>query len=137
LEIYEGALLDQEEIMKGEFSKSLAQCFKMTYLDLGSCKHLGDDFFASLTSGEASVEGNVFKPGFKHLLTVKVNFLDKIMDGSVNKLLQVSPKVEHLELTGCINLTDYFLENMFKSFLNLKFVDLNHIPAMANMPLLE
>jgi len=36
-----------------------------------------------------------------------------------------------LELTGCDKLTEYMIDNMFKNFPNLQFVDLNHIPAVT------
>ena len=45
-------------------------------------------------------------------------------------MLDGAPSLETLELTGCEMLSEYFIETMFKSYQNLKFVDLNLIPCM-------
>ena len=47
------------------------------------------------------------------------------------RLLKSAPNCEHLELTGCIGLTEYFLDKLFREYQHLKFIDVNHIPAMT------
>lgn len=39
-------------------------------------------------------------------------------------------KLEHLELTGCEQLSEYGLEALFKNFRNIQFFDINHIPVV-------
>ena len=46
-------------------------------------------------------------------------------------MCNTSEVLEHLELTGCNRLTEYFIESMFKNNMNLNFVDLSHIPVMT------
>jgi hypothetical protein len=53
------------------------------------------------------------------------------MDGSVQKVLQCCNKLEHLEMPGCENLTEYGIEAIFKNFRGLTFCDINHIPVVT------
>ena len=63
--------------------------------------------------------------------TVKLNFLQKINDNSVSKICQSSPILEHLELQGCENLTEFVIESIAKNFKNIQFIDINHIPVVT------
>jgi len=119
LEIYESAQMDQDELKDSKFAKALAFCFNLKCLDLGGCKAIGDDFFNNIATGERKEEGVTTKPGFAYLHTIKLNFLTRIMDGSATKCCQISPNLEHLELTGCENLTEYAIEAIFKGYKNL------------------
>lgn len=131
LEIYEGALMDQEELRAADFGRALGTCFELHSLDLGGCHHITDEFFMHLCQGERNVDGAVTKPGLQKLVTVKLNFLKAITDSSVGKVCAMAQKLEHLELTGCELLTEYCLESTFKTFRNLNYVDVNHIPALT------
>lgn len=82
-------------------------------------------------SGEMEEDGIKTKPGLFELVTIKLNFLVKIMDGSIQKILQSCPKLEHLEMPGCELLTEYGIESIFKNYRNIKFVDINHIPCIT------
>ena len=55
----------------------------------------------------------IIRPGFEYLETIRLNLLELITDSAVMKLLKSAPNCEHLELTGCIGLTDYFLDKLF------------------------
>ncbi len=56
--------MDQEETKVSEFSKALAYCFNLQILDLAGCKHIADDFFNNITSGETkNSDGFMVKPG--------------------------------------------------------------------------
>lgn len=122
--------MDQEGLANSHFGKALGFCFKLQTLDLGGCKHIGDDFFNFLASGEKMEDGFLGRPGLAELVTVKLNFLVKIMDGSVARVAQMSNKLEHLELTGCEQLSEYGIEALFKNFKNIQFFDINHIPVI-------
>jgi len=52
LEIYEGALMDQEDMKIPDFGKSMGECFKLQSIDLAGCRAIGDDFFNNLMNGE-------------------------------------------------------------------------------------
>ena len=130
LEVYQGALMDQEGLANSHFGKALGLCFKLNTLDLGGCRHIGDDFFNFLCSGEKMEDGLIVKPGLANLVTIKLNFLVKMFDGSVTRLAQMATSLEHLELTGCEQLTEYGLEALFKNFKNIMFFDINHIPVV-------
>ena len=84
-----------------------------------------------LGNGEKTVDGKVEKPGLENLITVKMNFLKLISDSSVGKICGMAQELEHLEIAGCEMLTEYCLENTFKTFRNLKYVDINHIPVLT------
>lgn len=129
--VYQGALMDGEGLANPIFGKALAVCFKLQSLDLGGCKEIGDDFFSmNLLTGEKMEEGLPTRPGFPELVTVKLNFLVKLTDNSATQLCRISPKLEHLELTGCEQISEFGIESIFKNFKNLKFVDINHIPIV-------
>lgn len=83
LEIFEGALMDQEDMKIPDFGKSLGECFKIQCIDLAGCRAIGDDFFNHLMNGEQVLDGIKTKPGLPELNTLKVNFLIRIMDGSI------------------------------------------------------
>jgi len=55
----------------------------------------------------------------------------KISDGSIQKVLQMSPKLENLEMPGCEMMTEYGIEGIFKNYKNVKFADINHIPVVT------
>lgn len=86
LQIYEGALMDQEGLRAADFGKALAVCFDLESLDLGGCHHITDEFFMHLANGERTVEGSVSKPGLQKLVTAKMNFLKAISDAAVGKV---------------------------------------------------
>jgi hypothetical protein len=83
LKIYQGALMDQEEMKVADFGKALALCFKLETVDIGGCTHITDEFISHLCNGELEHEGVRTKPGFPEMVSFKMNFLVKIMDGSV------------------------------------------------------
>lgn len=82
--------MDQEGLTNSQFGKALGLCFKLQTLDVGGCKAIGDDFFVHLSSGEKMEDGLLLKPGLAELVTVKLNFLVKIMDGSAQRVCQMS-----------------------------------------------
>jgi hypothetical protein len=87
LRIYEGAYMDQEEMKVSDFGKALGFCFKLESIDVGGCSAMTDDFFNHLGNGEMESDGIKTKPGLLELISIKVNFLVKIMDGSIQKIL--------------------------------------------------
>lgn len=101
LEIYEGALMDQEELKVAEFGKALGTCFLLGSIDIGGCHHITDEFFHHLTNGERVFEGTSSKPGLPNLITMKMNFLKAVTDMAVNSICQRAAKLEHLEIAGC------------------------------------
>lgn len=85
--VYQGALMDQEDLKIPEFGKALGVCFNLESLDLAGCKHITDEFFNHLTSGAiTNEEGTVQKPGLAELQNAKLNQLENIFDQSVIKL---------------------------------------------------
>lgn len=98
---------------------------------MGGCRAIGDDFFNLLMNGEQVLDGIKTKPGLPELHTLKVNFLIRIMDGSIQKVLQGAPKIENLEMPGCENMTEYGIDSIFKNFRSLNFIDINHIPVVT------
>jgi hypothetical protein len=87
LTIYEGALMEHEEIKSPELGKALGICFKLEILDVAGCHHLSDDFINNICSGEGrDVNDMVIKPGLTLLNTVKINFLKTITDSSVMRI---------------------------------------------------
>jgi hypothetical protein len=131
LQVYHGAMMDQEDMKIAEFGKALGCCTQLQIMDLALNKHMTDEFFNNIFAVEIEQEKQKIKPGLPALHTVKLNYLDQINDASVAKVLNTSDCMENLELAGCINLTEYFIENMFKNYASLKFVDLNNIPIMT------
>lgn len=129
--IYEGGLMNQEELKVSDFGKALGVCFRLQSVSLGGCTHISDEFFGFLCSGEQEQDGFRTKPGFSDLLTFKLNFLVKISDASLQKLVQTCPRLEHLEMPGCELFTEYGIEGIFKHYRNIKFADINHIPAVT------
>lgn len=71
------------------------------------------------------------KVGLASLHTIKLNFLENVQDLSVQKVCQCAPALEHLELTGCVKLTDYYLGQIITNYKQLQFIDINHIPAVT------
>lgn len=65
LQIFEGALMDQEGLKVADFGKALATCFELESLDVGGGHHITDEFFMHLPNGELMVEGAVTKPGLQ------------------------------------------------------------------------
>lgn len=121
--------MDQEE-MKGDFGKALAVCFNLKTLDIGGCRNIMDDFFGFLVNGEKKEGTSVSKPGLSDLTTVKLNFLVKIMDQSVSKITQMCSNLEHLEVAGCENLSEFCIDGIVKNVRTLQFLDINHIPVV-------
>lgn len=70
-----------------DWGKPMGECFKIQSIDLSGCRAIGDDFFNHLMNGEQVLDGIKTKPGLPELHTLKVNFLIRIMDGSVQKVL--------------------------------------------------
>lgn len=73
----------------------------------------------------------IVRPGLTQLNTVKLNFLKTITDSSITKICQMCPDLLNLEIPGCELITDYCLENIFKTFKNIQYIDINHIPAVT------
>lgn len=69
--------------------------------------------------------------GLQHLKILKLNKLDLINDSSLIRLLKASEKVTHLEISNCINLTEYFFTQVSQAAPNLQFLDMNLIPSMT------
>ena len=57
LEIFEGALMDQEDMKIPDFGKSMGECFKIQSIDLAGSRAIGDDFFNNLMNGEQVLDG--------------------------------------------------------------------------------
>jgi len=131
LQIYEGALMDQEELTVAEFGKALGTCFSLESIDVGGCHHITDEFFHHLTNGEKVYEGTASKPGLPNLVTMKMNFLKAVTDMAVNNICQKAAQLQHLEIAGCEQVTEYCLETTFKTFKNITYIDINHIPALT------
>ena len=62
--------------------------------------------------------------------TFKMNYLIRISDLSVQKVIQFCPKLEHLEIAGCDKLTEPILEKVCETQKNIVFIDINHIPVV-------
>jgi hypothetical protein len=132
LEVFQCASCFTDETQKhADFGKALAYCFNLQVLDMAGCSAIQDDFFNNLASAEVVIDDVKTKPGLAYLHTVKLNFCKLITDMSLKKVLEISPELENLELTACENLSEYQLEQMFKNFEKLQFVDLNLIPVMT------
>ena len=80
LTIFEGALMDQEEMKFPDFGKALGVCFNLQSIDLGGSSHIGDDVINFIFSGDKEEDGIKTKPGLQYLHTMKINFLTKISD---------------------------------------------------------
>ena len=131
LQIYLGNCISSEELKIAEFGKALAYCFNLLVIDLAGCTHITDEFFQHLGTGAIIEEEITKKQGFKNMHSAKLNMLININDGAVQKLLQLAPELENLELTGCENITEDCIEKLFKNFHKLQYIDLNHIPVMT------
>jgi len=131
LRVFEAALNDQEMMVAPDFGKALSTCFDVESIDIGGCRGLGDDFFTCLTAAEIVVEGNKVKPGLQSLHTLKMNFLIRISDMAVQKVVQACPKLEHLEIAGCEKLTDLLITKICEGHRPLVFIDINHIPVVT------
>lgn len=92
------ALNDQFELT-GEVCKAIAKCFELQILDLTACKNIGDDGLSHLASGSIQGEEKAVLVGLKHLKILKLNNLDMITDSGVIRLLKISDKVTHLEVS--------------------------------------
>jgi hypothetical protein len=75
--------MDQEDMKIPDFGKALGVCFKLESIDIGGCTHITDETITFMCSGEIEEDGIKSKPGLYELVTIKLNFLVKIMDGSV------------------------------------------------------
>jgi hypothetical protein len=124
------ALNDQFELT-GEACKAIAKCFEIQILDLTACKNIGDDGMNNLASGSIQGEEKSILVGLKHLKILKLNNLDMITDSGVIRLLKISDKVTHLEVSTCLNLTEYFFMQISQVAPHLQFLDMNLIPAMT------
>ena len=131
LEVFQGSLMDQDALKTGQFGKSLGQCWNVQSLDFSGSRALTDDFFNLLAGQYIEEEGEKIRPGFANLHTAKLNFLENVNDISVQKVCQCSPILEHLELTGCSKLSDYFVGQLVQNYPQLTFIDVNHIPAVT------
>jgi hypothetical protein len=124
--------LNDQYGVTGEVCKAIGKCFELQVLDLTGCKNIGDDGLNHLASG--SIENEEGKPilkGLKLLKLVKFNNMDMINDSSVIRLLKISDKVKHLEVSTCVSLTEYLFSQLSMVAPNLEFVDMNMIPAMT------
>ena len=65
-----------------------------------------------------------------------MNGLVKVSDHPLLKLVASSLVIEHLELTKCDALTEYSIDMIMRNTPTLKFLDINHIPALTN-PILD
>ena len=129
--IFQGAMMDQEGLKIPDFGAALGCCFSIESIDLGGCVAITDQFFDLLSQQQKEVEGVMTKVGLVSLHTIKLNFLENVQDLSVQKVCQCAPALEHLELTGCAKLTDYYLGQIITNHKQLQFIDINHIPAVT------
>lgn len=63
LSVYDGALMDQEDMKIPDFGKALGVCFKIQSIDIGGCNHITDEIINFICSGELEEEGIKTKPG--------------------------------------------------------------------------
>jgi hypothetical protein len=69
--------------------------------------------------------------GLPKLRRLKLSGLSKITDHPLLKLTQTTKVLEHLEICKCELITDYSIDNIIKGSPNLKYLDLNGIPAIT------
>lgn len=93
------ALNDQYELT-GEVCKAIGKCFELQILDLTGCKCIGDDGLNHLASGSIKGEEKPILVGLKNLEILKLNNLDMINDSGLIRLLKMSDKITHLEISS-------------------------------------
>lgn len=132
LEVIQAGLMDQEGMNVSEWGKALGHCFKLQSLDLSGNKTMGDDFFSlNLFAVEVEEGKQKIKPGLPELHTVKLNFVENLLDNTALAFLRTSELLENLELAGCKNISDYIINKIWTDYHNIKFVDLNYIAIMT------
>ena len=130
---FEAALMDQIE-MKGEFFPSLARCYNLEYIDLTGTKNIDDMAISALSKYEiVSGEGpNAVRtrPGLPYLHTLRLNGIN-IGDFGVSEMIKASKAIEHIELAGCVTLTEAGVNKLLSDCEGLRFLDINSIPSIT------
>lgn len=71
---------------------------------------MGEDFFSlNLFAVEIEKDKVKIKPGLPNLHTVKLSWIESILDNTVNSFLKTSDKIENLELAGCKSITEFII----------------------------
>jgi hypothetical protein len=82
-----------------------------------------------LPKGDAKFEDQTVVVGLKRLRIIRLNGLSKITDHPLLKLCEQAPDLEQLEVSRCETLTDFSIQSIIRNCANLKFIDINGIPA--------
>ena len=70
------------------------------------------------------------KPGMPYLHTLRLNGLN-IADFAILELLKVTKAVQHIEMAGCVNLTESGVNNLLMNCSGLTYLDVCAIPAIS------
>lgn len=126
----ECALCDQDEF-KADFFESLGQCVNLESLDLTGCYNIDDMMWMNFDKGSTIKIAEVdTKPGLQEFHTAKFCGL-KIADNTLMNFCKVAPNMEHLEITKCEGVTEFGIKQVLENNTVLKFIDINHIPAVT------
>jgi hypothetical protein len=123
--------LNDQTGVTGEVCKAIGKLFELEILDLTGCKNIGDDGLNHLVTGSIPGEERPIIIGLKNLAILKLNSLDMLNDGSLVRLLKMSNKITHLEVSTCSNLTEYFFVQLGTAAPQLEFIDMNMIDSMT------
>ena len=134
--------LNDQELVTGEVTKSIAQCRNLKVLDLTGCKGIDEMGMQNMIKGYLPQKDTAEKltiVGLQQLEQLKLNNLDKIYDSSVVNIMRNCPMLTHLELNKCENMTDFLFEaiTVQKVAPKLKYLDINMIKNFKPEPLEE
>lgn len=120
--------------MQSHFANVLGRCYNLEYLDLSGNYNMDDtmvmQMMRNMTQVEGENDGRAYYKGLQHLHTAKIGGL-QISNMNLGQLVKLAPKLEHIELTRCTNITDCGIQDLLRNHgKNLKFLDLNYIPEL-------
>ena len=126
----EMALCDQDD-MKAEFFETLGACYNLESVDCTGCYAIDDMLQMNFEKATVRINDQETKPGWQTCHTAKLCGLN-ISDIPLMALAKAMPNLEHLEVTKCEKLTEFGLKSVLETNGGkLKFLDINHIPAVT------